>query len=437
MAAFTSYLPLKTTGITQSQFSARVEPLTMASGLTQDPNELAWLNQLRDFLFGQILTGVVADPQNRAQYVSIRAMHVWKAAFTHESYNPNQGQNYEVLEKAGDSAMKLAFTWYIMVRYPSVDQGQLSRFNDAYMAKTKQAEMSESLHLRDYIRTYLDMSRHVKEDAFESLFGGLFVISQGMVPGFQLTSGDVVKLGYHNCNKLLESIFAYITLDLNVLKGSEINQVKEIFNKMHWSETTNVNKEIENEYKRSDDQFVVELHFNQPFYDWVDRVNKVQASQGKSQMVVNRINTTFGYGVDYAQSDAKRKAYISGLEYLTKSGMTWEWADAMKKANPYWDDETKSLINQANQRAQSEGFTKVKFGKIRKGKSAYYFQLLAVNAANIKTPVVTIDASRELSSTTGTKTIISDDDVRKAALVAYIKYGNNPRAKLYGDIMHQ
>jgi dsRNA-specific ribonuclease len=346
-----------------------------------------------------------------------------------------------VLEKFGDSVMKLAFTWFLMRKFPSIQEGQLSRFTDHYLAKSFQAHIATQLGLNQFIRTLIDISRHTSEDALEAMFGGLFFISETLISKLRVTTKSEGKtyfhdigLSYDNCSRLVNHIFNQITFDTSILKGSDINQVKEIFDKMRWKDTTNLGKEIEHETEIGNGQYIVELKFNEPFYKWVDEQNAILYQQGLPLMKFDRNIKTFGRGIDYSTKEARREAYRDGLQVLSKYGITWEWADSRKIADPGWDAELKTLFDKAEQRAKLEGYTGIEFSKLRKGTAAYYLQLCGIDATKRIHVLATIDGSGELPSTTKVKAIINDDDMRKAVLMAYIQVGINPMAVTYRTI---
>lgn len=419
------------TGIMKSQ-STFISNVDM-SKLTSDPKEAEWLNGLRDFLYNNVLSVVEPDHTARLQYVTVTAMEVWMASFTHSSYDPNEGKNYEVAEKLGDAVMKLAFTWYLMKKFPSIRENHLSRFTDEYLAKSFQADIAVSLNLNKYIRTLIDISRHTNEDALESLFGGLFVISEALIP--KVGKNRKVSLAYDNCSRLVDFIFNQVTFDPKVLAGSAINQVKEIFDKLRWKASTNLGEEIERKRQLEDGRFIVELHFNEPFYQWVDEQNLILGKQGKPLMKFNRRATVFGRGIDYSTKEARRRAYKNALDILKQYGITWTWADKMRTLYPGWDNSLVKLFNEATSKAQRENYAKIEFSKLRKGTAAYYLQLYGIYKNGSIDVLGTIDGSAELPSATKAKAKITDDDMRKAVLLLYIKHGKHPQAVTYRTII--
>ena len=438
------------TEINQSQSSTTLNSLTLQEANqigVFDNKQLDWLNKLRNFLFHNVLPIVEPDPNVRLIYVSLTAMKVWKSAFTDSSYDPNLGENYEVLEKLGDAVMKQNFIWMVMNKYPSIQEGQLSRFSDTYLAKSFQAALAVQLGITEYIRSLIDISRHTKEDTLESLFGGLYLIGNVLIPKADFTAGSRVRkisMASDACQRLVEHIFANVDLDINVLKGSPINQVKEIFDKMRWKSTGNIGQEIEINRELNNGRYRVELHFNPPFYDWIAEQNALLRSQGMAdkQMNFDPTKSMFGVGEGDDKKEARQKAYYSGISTLESLGFTWEWADDVSRSHPGWDDELKRLFDEAEAKAKREGYAIIDFSKLRKGTAAYFIQLYGYRLMEDSSGkpyyhidiLTTIDASAELPSTTKSRMKITDDDLKRAALTFYLKYGTQREAVTYRTV---
>jgi dsRNA-specific ribonuclease len=83
---------------------------------------------LREFLLKfNISTDIVA------KLVSNKNLTTWIKAFTHLSWDPNYGHNYEELELLGDAIVKPIFIEYCMSKYEGVDRSQLSELVIMYL----------------------------------------------------------------------------------------------------------------------------------------------------------------------------------------------------------------------------------------------------------------------------------------------------------------
>lgn len=441
----------------QSSSSQQLVPLTMETSQAENEEELNWMNRFREYIYTNILPVVDPNPESRKMYVTAAAMKVWMAAFTHKSYDPNPGKNYEVLEKVGDKIMEVHFVWFIINKFRTINESGISHMTNYYVAKTFQAQIAEQLGLdRDFIRTRIDVNRSTKEDAVESLFGGLYFIADTMIPKLQLPDGRLVGMADYATRRLVEFIYGQIDYDLNILKGPVINQVKEIFDKMEWEYSKKVLQELETENKiqsgehRGKIQFV--LSFNRPFMEWVKKQNelrkaydlkhKEQIERGEVKAMgiipITEENKVFGVGLHFSKQEARRMAYINALNVLAyRYGITWDWADKYRKSLPL-SKITGEWFAKAKARAISEGYEDIKFSSIRKGTTALYLQLYGIkhNSQGIEhlTVLATVDGTEGLPFRNYGEQVISDDDMQAAVSKLYAEYGMNPQAVTYYTI---
>ncbi len=436
-ASAETFIPPTVGGLRQAQLPpAQLTPLTMEQGIVESLEELAWLNSLRNFLYYNILNRVEPDLVQRQLYLIPKAMIVWMAAFTHKSYNPNDGENYEVLEKVGDNAMGLSFAWYIMRRHPTIREDQMGRLNDFYLAKPFQAKLAAGLELDKWTRILIGSSLHTREDTLEATFGALFVVSDSVIPKPSMSSGRKISPACDNCSNLLRSIFKDITLDFNLVIGPPTNQVKEIFDKMQWGETKNIVGEIEQYDQLADGRNVVSLKFTEPFFQWLDELNSERRKKGQTSVNITRANPYFAQGVDYTKDIAKRLAYENGLKFLAQLDITWDWADQMRTARLSVDPITKPYYDRAMQRAKGEGYISINFGRIKKATHAHFIQLIGTTKEGHKYVLATIDASSHLPAFTRDKeSTISNENMKIAALIAYTKFGRSLTVLKYNVAM--
>lgn len=418
------------------------EIITMASEVVDTEEEVKWVNGLLKFLYDDILPHAVTDPKMRSMLVSASAARIWIPAFTHSSYNPNDGENYEVLEKLGDSVMKLNFTWYMIKRYSNINEGQLGRLSDHYLSKEFQANLSNSYGFSEYILTNLDLSIHVREDVLEAFFGALFTASEIFLPKFQISTSSSplprdsgrlslsaikVSPACDVCYKFLSSIFdsGNIIIDLSLVLGPPTNQVKEIFEKMGWGNTNNVIQEIESEDRLANGEFTITLKLTDRFLEWIHRYNLQHPT--RKVVIKNRI---FARVTESTLKVAKKRAYFNGLEYLKTKGITLNWAEAMKTAAPTTDPYLVEYYPLAKARAIKEGMVKIIFSKGKEGSKVLFTQLLGVDENGRKYVLATINGTpRSRREQKPTKSIL-----KRAALEHYYKHGQTQEAIHYLDV---
>lgn len=319
-------------------------------------SEVQWFQGLQRFLYDKILPLAEPDASLRLKLVEQPAMLIWMKSFTHESFNPNVGENYEDLEKLGDAIMKAIFTRYLMLRFEQIkiNPAQLSELSNYYLSKPQQASIAVKLGLDQWVRTPIDKNTHIFEDLLEALFGSL------------LTIGDMVfkvGSGYVLCFNLLVNIYNDIDIDLStVTKGHPKTQVKQLFDSLGWGTTK---KRVIEDWKKSEDGTggIMTLRF--PRNALIDLRNRqmilpsdvIASAEGSTKKVA---------------SDA---AYVAALNRLTSMGITQEWVK-QQRLNEFTKSDLAPYYPDALARLRSEGFISMYFRSPRIGTKGCYVQLI-------------------------------------------------------------
>ena len=149
---------------------------------------------------------------NNVKVDKINNIEIFRKAFTHKSYikknifpeevliaskkelgNPStlielRDESYERLEYLGDRVLKLICSFYLFNRYPTEDEGFMTRLQTKIEDKTNLAIMSKKIGLYKYfiISQQIDhlggrQLEKLNEDMFESFLGALF-LSNGFEP---------------------------------------------------------------------------------------------------------------------------------------------------------------------------------------------------------------------------------------------------------------
>ena len=108
--------------------------------------------------------------------VNVETADLWVSCFTHKSYDPNEGKNYETLESVGDKILSYTFKTYLYERFPKISASQLNNLDQEYMSTHYQSLISEKLRLSEWLRVGGDIPRtseKIREDLLESFFGTL------------------------------------------------------------------------------------------------------------------------------------------------------------------------------------------------------------------------------------------------------------------------
>ena len=347
--AITSVVPGPTTSIVQQNSS-----VVIVNKMSKEEEE-RWIKELQDYLYTRILVLAEPNEQRRKLLLSGEAMTIWIPAFTHESYDPNVGNNYEELERLGDVIMAALFIYYLDKSFSGITRSQLSELKNRYLSKAEQAPIAQKLGLQNWVRTPLDRNTHMFEDLLESVFGALLKI------------GDLTfktGAGYVLCYNLLVNIFADIDIDLSYIKGHAKTQVKEIFEKLHWGE-------------------VIEY--------W-------QTSDGDGSMVGGTLTLRFPPAAleDLAQrqmpiptpllaaSDGPTKKVATDLVYplalrrLAELGITRQWADLQRGQTEFTHPDFAPYYNDARNKLYRLGLSDMYFKVPRIGTKGIYVQLIGI-----------------------------------------------------------
>lgn len=329
--------------------------------------ENKWLQGLQLFLYQEILTLAEPDPDQRIKLVDQEAMNIWMIAFTHESYEANVGENYEELEKLGDSIMKSIFIKYLMMRFQGINRGLISELSNYYMSKPAQAPIAVRLGLNKWVRTPIDKNIHMFEDLLESLFGALLEIGDKIIK---------IGAGYVLCYNLLVNIYNSSDIDLSVTKGHAKTQVKQTFEKMNWGKVEDIETWVQNSNSISGTFYI---RFTP------------QAINDFKNLNINVPNDMLAMAGGTTRKVASDSAYKIALNRLLELGITQEWADLQREQNIFMLPELSPYFPDANERARKEGYVDIYFKSPRKGTKGCYVQLIGVlpnNRINILKTVV-------------------------------------------------
>jgi len=88
--------------------------------------------------------------------VRARGIEVYEQAFTHRSYvhehNMQPTDSNERLEFLGDSVLGLAITEYLMLRYSTLEEGDLSKMKAQLGSRQTLGEVAKRMHLTEHLR---------------------------------------------------------------------------------------------------------------------------------------------------------------------------------------------------------------------------------------------------------------------------------------------
>lgn len=316
----------------------------------QTPQETrAWLQSLQKFLYEKILPLAEPNEANRVKLVSAKAMKIWSVAFTHKSYNPNIGYNYEELEKLGDAVMKMNYIKFLIKTHPNITNSQISELVIYYLSKEEQSPIAKELGLDTWVRTSVLTTSHIAEDVLESLFGGL-----DMVGDQELSFGSGNILAFN----LVVNLYKKIPINPNVFKGHPKSQIGQIFNKLHWGSIIEI-------WEKNPDTFSGTMTLQLPNL----------AIQDLRERKIN-ISPTLAVVEGFSKESIKRRTYLLALDYLTSHGITQEWANTEKERGFRNDPDLAPFYPAAEARLKREGLVDMYFKLPQVSGQGCYAQLM-------------------------------------------------------------
>lgn len=318
---------------------------------------MSWIADLQQFLYTKLLPLAEPDDERRVKLVDQEGMIVWQTAFTDKSFDPNYGFNYEVIEKIGDAAIKLVFNRYLLVRFPDIDQLELSELSAFYLSKSELADIGNKLGVGHYARTNLDKNTHLIEDIVESIFGALMTVGDR---AFQ------VGVGYILCYNLAVNIWNSRQLSLNVAVGMPKTQIKQLFEKLRWGPVSE---------------------------SWEDPTFKVMSTpEARQQMerVGIELPLVLGIGRGNTKVIASNAAYQVSLETLNKLGITQQYANEQRDKLEYEIPAIKSLLPVLENKLTAQGYESSMFSVPRTTADRMYVQLLGVRPDGYKQVLSTV-----------------------------------------------
>ena len=359
---------------------------------TVDQDYLEWRNNLKTYLRDDLLAKILPNPELREKMVSDEAMEIWEVAFTHESFNPNIGENYEEMELYGDRVMGVNFLKYMMQRFPTITRSQLSELRTNYLAKKFQSDLSQSLGLGNYVRTRFKKSTHVFEDVLESFFGALDLVGDKV---FKFGAG--MGLAYN----MVMNIFKDVEIDWVLTKGNPKTRIKELYEGLGWTNP----KEGEKVPEEADEDDEGNVTFT------ITITNR--GMEHLRELGVPITTSVISRETDTTKKKASDKAYKKAVENFERLGIDDEWVARVKGNRDFNNPELIGYVAAARNRILQEGFEDFYFNeyhvKSKTGKRGTdkYVQLIGIRPNGRKEVVIMTETPVE-DLLEGKKELLSD-----------------------------
>lgn len=318
-------------------------------GVTE--NERGWYEGLRNYL-RNLLKIIIPSEPHRERMVNENAMEVWVPCFTHESFDPNVGRNYEELELVGDHSMEFNFIKYMYLTIPGITRSELSELKSKYISKAFQAQVGLKLGLEKWVRIRVEKNTHVFEDLLESFFGGLDTVGDRV---FKFGAG--AGLAYN----MIVKIFADTPIDRALAKGRPKTQMKETFEKLHWG-------------------IPVETFEEGAMYgDVIATVSLTREAMEALRSLGAKITSpTLAVESGTSKKVAFENAYRVALEKIRGMGITDEWVQQYRGNRDLTNPELIPYIQAVQNRLKRDGYNSFYFKKAQTTKQGKYIQLIGV-----------------------------------------------------------
>lgn len=357
-----------------------------------------WYNGLRDYLMNQILPLIVGKPEQREMMVSPEMMNeVWIPCFTHESFDPNVGNNYEELEFVGDHAMEYNFIMYLYLNY-KFNRAELSQLKSHYMSKPFQAKISLMLGLNKWVRfRTVHIDTHTFEDILEALFGAINIV------------GDrVFKFGAGNglCFVMMNHIFSQEPIDMQYTKGKPKTVMKETFEQLKLCpQEMRLKGKVRTVYKPyesyEDDEMTRTTTMTISLCDeGVKDLRELGIQIDSPILAVESGNT---------KKVATDNAYQAALNRIRALGMSEEWVEKIRGNRDINNPELAPLIGSVQNKLKSEGYDGFYLSRVQQDREGKYYQLIGIRPDNTK--VILSESDEPLG----------DTEAKKVVLIKYVQ----------------
>nr|QBK89846.1 MAG: ribonuclease III [Pithovirus LCPAC101] len=309
-------------------------------------DENLWLKGLQNYIYESILSKSLSRKDinyddSRYKLVSGKGMEVFVKAFTHDTVEPNVINNYETLEELGDSSVDTAFTALLIKKFPDIEANVYSDMKNYYLAKTKQAELSNELGIPKWMRLTIPHDEGTMEDGLESVHGALFVVGERILgPG----NGQLLNVNF------VHNIYDMDNITIDILMDP-ISQIKNIFEILHWfpSDQKQLDMDkIESIKKKSSSQWQFDIIIPEEGRDFI-RNNKIGIFEGKSRPI---LASQWGNN----RNTAKKNAYLQAIDILNDEyGINIKNAkDIYKQSTANVKDEVLNIDDEINEEDEED-----------------------------------------------------------------------------------
>ena len=265
--------------------------------------------------------------------VNKETMKTWISCFTHKTYDPNEGKNYETLESVGDKILSYTFKTYLYERFPNISASQLNNLDQQYMSTHYQSIISEKLRLTEWLRVGGDVPRSsekIREDLLESFFGTLDTV---MIKNKKFGLG----FGARICMNFIRKVF---NININMDIEPARTFVDQAFQQLKLQGAIRAQTG-----QTADENYSTVVEFTE---------------YGSEQLNILGLNLKpmKFVSVKATKSPAEQEAYGKMMMYLTTNGVTRKWINSVKRkeVEKSLEDVYKRVLSKAGPKFKSVEF---------------------------------------------------------------------------------
>lgn len=190
-----------------------------------EPLSPTWVAHFRNYI-RELITMFYSDIKKELldQLTSDEYIIHWIPAFTHISWNPNIGQNFELLESLGDSALAAQFKKFLFMTDPLITESILNERKSRYMSREFQFKIAQKMKVEEWLISRSNIiSEGLREDLFESFCGALQKVGDLVLGVIGL--GDILVM------KVIQAVFGKVRFDQKYDHGADTTIVDQIVDK--------------------------------------------------------------------------------------------------------------------------------------------------------------------------------------------------------------
>lgn len=291
---------------------------------------------LKGFL-DQTLKNIVPNDTSRELLLNENAMKIWNVAFTHESCSYED--NNEDLEFLGDAVLKAVFIRYIMKRFPNFTRKEYAELNVNFMSKMKQAELAKNMGLGDYLKKapYVVVTTNLLGDLFESFFGGLDAVANGIAFG----------LGGLYCYNMIVFLFRNVKFSKEDTLPHPKTRVTQIFSRFGLKPATI-------DVTQNAGRTSMQVRAGTDIMNFL-RENNVSVR-----------SDVLGEATSNTKKEAEYSAYKAALATLQTKGVNTKWAEKIRRQKDLEGAEIERYLPGVNRRLEKENLEDLEFDTPKK-----------------------------------------------------------------------